>query len=245
MRQDLKMIQENEIFILSKIKEQNSFTLIELIVVIAIIAILAAVVAPNAFKAIEKAKIAKCGSDLQVMKKAALIHYADTGLWGEGEKLVDSHWVPKNWCVKVTQPSVDIVDENFGMNCVEWKESFFLIDTGELGWDGPYIDKEFGFNPWSDRYTYLTRTGAPLFSIYTNYSDFLRPGVRMANIVVSDLELQVKLDFMIDDGNLMTGQLRNYDRIFLPEGDYTEQFGALGQNTNLGFIISLDLPMSK
>jgi len=38
---------------------RRSFTLIELIVVIAIIAILAAIIAPNAFRAIEKAKVAE------------------------------------------------------------------------------------------------------------------------------------------------------------------------------------------
>ena len=40
---------------------RQSFTLLELIVVIAIIAILAAIIAPNAFRAIEKAKVIGLG----------------------------------------------------------------------------------------------------------------------------------------------------------------------------------------
>ena len=60
---------------------RKSFTLVELIVVIAIIAILAAIIAPNAFRAIEKAKIARTAEDLKTIKKAVLSYYADTGTW--------------------------------------------------------------------------------------------------------------------------------------------------------------------
>lgn len=58
-----------------------AFTLIELIVVIAIIAILAAIIAPNAFKAIEKAKIARTAGDMKNIKTSVLGYYADTGAW--------------------------------------------------------------------------------------------------------------------------------------------------------------------
>ena len=59
----------------------KGFTLIELIVVIAIIAILAAIIAPNAFKAIEKAKISGTIGDYRAMKTGAMAYYADTGTW--------------------------------------------------------------------------------------------------------------------------------------------------------------------
>ncbi|MCF7873830.1 MAG: prepilin-type N-terminal cleavage/methylation domain-containing protein, partial [Candidatus Omnitrophica bacterium] len=49
---------------------KRSFTLIELIVVIAIIAILAAIIAPNAFQAIEKAKIIEAIGDFKTLKTA-------------------------------------------------------------------------------------------------------------------------------------------------------------------------------
>jgi len=60
---------------------KKSFTLIELIVVIAIIAILAAIIAPNAFKAIEKAKVSQLIADFKAYKTGISALYADTGHW--------------------------------------------------------------------------------------------------------------------------------------------------------------------
>ena len=60
---------------------RKSFTLIELLVVIAIIAILAAIVAPNAFRAIEKGKVAATIRDYRAIKSAVMAYYADTGTW--------------------------------------------------------------------------------------------------------------------------------------------------------------------
>lgn len=60
-------------------KKKKGFTLVELLVVIAIIAILAAVVAPNAFKAIEKSKVAAVESDYRTIKTAVLMYYSDNG----------------------------------------------------------------------------------------------------------------------------------------------------------------------
>lgn len=62
-------------------RKGTGFTLIELIVVIAIIAILAAIVAPNAFKAIEKARISGLEGDYRNMKTGAMSYYSDTGNW--------------------------------------------------------------------------------------------------------------------------------------------------------------------
>ena len=42
-----------------KFQNKKGFTLVELLVVIAVIAILASVIAPNAFSAMEKAKVAE------------------------------------------------------------------------------------------------------------------------------------------------------------------------------------------
>lgn len=62
-------------------KKKKGFTLVELLVVIAIIAILAAIIAPNAFKAIEKSKVATAEADYKAIKTAALGYYSDTGAW--------------------------------------------------------------------------------------------------------------------------------------------------------------------
>ena len=60
---------------------RKGFTLVELIVVIAIIAVLAAVVAPNAFKAVEKAKVSGVISDYNAIKTATMAYYGDCGGW--------------------------------------------------------------------------------------------------------------------------------------------------------------------
>jgi general secretion pathway protein G len=60
---------------------KKGFTLIELIVVIAIIAVLGAVIAPNAFKSIEKAKIAATVQDLNSIKTASASYFTDTSAW--------------------------------------------------------------------------------------------------------------------------------------------------------------------
>ncbi len=60
---------------------KKGFTLVELLVVIAIIGILVAIITPNAFKALERAKIARCEADLHAIKSGCLSYYTDTGLW--------------------------------------------------------------------------------------------------------------------------------------------------------------------
>ncbi|MEW6425573.1 MAG: prepilin-type N-terminal cleavage/methylation domain-containing protein [Bacillota bacterium] len=68
-----------------KLKDNRGFTLVELLVVIAIIGILAAIIAPNAFKAIEKGKVAAAEADYKAIKAAALNYYTDTGTWPANE----------------------------------------------------------------------------------------------------------------------------------------------------------------
>ncbi|MDI3546762.1 MAG: ral secretion pathway protein [Halanaerobiales bacterium] len=70
---------------IKKLKETSGFTLVELLVVIAIIGILAAAITPNAFKAVEKAKVSRTESDLKAFKSAALNYYTDTGEWPADE----------------------------------------------------------------------------------------------------------------------------------------------------------------
>ncbi len=64
-----------------KLRDNRGFTLVELLVVIAIIGILAAIITPNAFKAIEKGKVAAAEADYKAIKAAALNYYTDTGEW--------------------------------------------------------------------------------------------------------------------------------------------------------------------
>ncbi len=89
---------------------ERGFTLIELLVVIAIIGILAAIIAPNAFQAIEKARISKTVADIKAIKTACLLYYSDVGEWPQNQYLLD--------------------EDNSLMTNKENKE----------GWDGPYLE---------------------------------------------------------------------------------------------------------
>ncbi|MBE3588244.1 MAG: prepilin-type N-terminal cleavage/methylation domain-containing protein [Thermoanaerobacteraceae bacterium] len=74
------------VFRFSNLRRDNrGFTLVELLVVIAIIGILAAIIAPNAFKAIEKSKVAAAEADYKSIKAAALNFYTDIGKWPDSK----------------------------------------------------------------------------------------------------------------------------------------------------------------
>ncbi|MCF7907501.1 MAG: prepilin-type N-terminal cleavage/methylation domain-containing protein [Candidatus Omnitrophica bacterium] len=129
---------------------RKGFTLIELIVVIAIIAILAAIIAPNAFKAIEKAKIAKTIAELRVFKTAAHSLYSDTGRWpGSGGIGPIAQWVYlDNGLIWPRTPA--------GLN-----SSLFDNDDGVgntiSGWDGPYLDRRSSKSAWGGTYAMYKR----------------------------------------------------------------------------------------
>jgi general secretion pathway protein G len=101
-------------------------------VVIAIIGILAAIIVPNAFKAIEKSKVAAAEADYKAIKAAVLNFYTDTGKWPPS-----STWsgVPAD-AYLVTKP-----------------------DQGYDGWNGPYLERWPSKNPWGGYYKYVYWTG--------------------------------------------------------------------------------------
>jgi general secretion pathway protein G len=103
---------------------KRGFTLIELIVVIAIIAILAAIIAPNAFKAVEKAKVSGAIEDFRSIKTGAMAYYSDVGTW------------PSN-CTSASTCSAG-----------------YVATDNQAGWDGPYLEKWPAQGKWGGNYTY-------------------------------------------------------------------------------------------
>ncbi len=132
---------------------KKGFTLIELIVVIAIIAILAAIIAPNAFKAIEKAKVTKVIGDLNAIKKAITAQYADTHKFPNGclafkqadpEVYFDpSIYGGEDRAGLIQRPPVRVA----GWQC-EWTQTD--IDA----WDGPYLENSNVRDPWKSSYLF-------------------------------------------------------------------------------------------
>ncbi|MBU2044707.1 MAG: type II secretion system protein GspG [Candidatus Omnitrophica bacterium] len=115
------------------INMKKTFTLIELIVVIAIIAILAAIIAPNAFKAIEKAKVSRIVSDFKTIRTAFLSLYTDVG----------------KFPTEGAAPNPD-----YGSNLMTIENTDVAQNVLNLpGWDGPYIEAAIP-NPWGAPYGY-------------------------------------------------------------------------------------------
>ncbi len=110
---------------------RRAFTLVELLVVIAIIGILAAIIAPNAFKAVEKAKIERIVQDIRTIKAAGYLYYADTGDWPKAGQ----DWYDPG------------AADHYGFDP-------FLKDDGSDGWDGPYLEEYPSSHPFGGRYRY-------------------------------------------------------------------------------------------
>ena len=187
-------------------KNKRGFTLVELLVVIAIICVLAAVIAPNAFRAIEKAKVTKAVSDLKTIGRAATAYYADVGSfpatkgggWGKDPGFVqkpESSWTGENG------------------------ESY----EGDLNaWDGPYLEKWSLKHPWDHSYNW---------NYWENYEV---PGtgrvVDKAGIVTLEdygripKESLEAIDRALDDGDLSKGY------VFYQEG------GNKGYTNGQGYL---------
>ena len=135
---------------LNKNKNNEGFTLVELLVVIAIIAILAVVAVPALFKNIEKAKIADLEADISTLRSAALSYYADT-----------SGNLPDNFMLKKEDGKIKI--ESFGTNItqstIDAVESFMKEVEGlsiPFG-DGYWIEKKGGNTSETSCYSIVLR----------------------------------------------------------------------------------------
>ncbi|MBU2043694.1 MAG: prepilin-type N-terminal cleavage/methylation domain-containing protein [Candidatus Omnitrophica bacterium] len=188
---------------------RKSFTLIELIVVIAIIAILAAIIAPNAFKAIEKAKISEVIGDFKALKTSMYSLYADTGKWlaREADGSISSAG-PGRYGGAGVEPIYINIDK------------FFELTTDFInmpGWDGPYVEKLKGKTPWNGIYALqsldCTEVGDTTLrdgkggDIWLELEDYCYPAGTSGNCEVKE-NIAEKIDAMIDDDNPATGEFR-------------------------------------
>ncbi len=197
--------------------KSSAFTLVELLVVIVIIGILAAVIAPNAFKAVEKAKIAREVEDLKTIGKASLLYYADIGEFPgtKGHPPGEADWWGNDpgFCRK---PANDWVVES-GYN------PYPHCDFSR--WDGPYMEKWVRRDGWG----YVSGSngwGCYNWNRWENYA-----GHRLVGMVtIEDYgripEKSLKaIDKMLDDGDLSTGE------VF-----YQESGGGTGYQNGNGYL---------
>ena len=174
-----KTASQSSIFTLTR----RAFTLIELVVVIAIIAILAAIIAPNAFRAIEKAKVARAISETRTIKVAALDYYSDTG-----------NWPPTYGLTSAVNPFLTDSGVNGwdGPYVEKWNPHPW---GGNVGWE---IDIDLDDDGINDGNVLLDDDRPE-----TSYSD---------NQGRIPLHSMIKIDETIDDGNLATGYVQGDGR---------------------------------
>jgi len=125
---------------------QAAFTLIEVLVVIAIIAILASVIAPNAFRAVEKAKVSHLAQNLGAFRTALLAYYSDIGFWPPdvGPYGDPGFMKPLPYDVRTGNP---VAGAPYGLPA-NWQA------TVNAQWDGPYLERMPAKNPWGGSYDY-------------------------------------------------------------------------------------------
>jgi general secretion pathway protein G len=147
----------------------RGFTLVELLVVIAIIGILAAIIVPNAFKAIEKSKVAAAEADYKSIKAAALNYYTDVGDW-PGHQSTNS-------------------DPGFTTNVgnkTGWNGPYLERWPSKNPWGGEYRFQNGTYIDWdgqsgNDPAVYLKLTGVPLSAADRMVSDLGESVVKKNN----------------------------------------------------------------
>jgi general secretion pathway protein G len=160
----------------------RGFTLVELIVVIAIIAVLASVIAPQAYRAVEKAKITKAYTDYKVMHTATYALHADTGFWPHGGNSAER-----------------AINSDLMRNA-----------SGYTGWNGPYMEKFSGAHPWGGVYMFTTNANLGRLSggeLAVEFENLCFPNGPNSGCNIP-LASQTIIDKTLDDGNITTGEVQ-------------------------------------
>ncbi|MDD5729552.1 MAG: prepilin-type N-terminal cleavage/methylation domain-containing protein [Candidatus Omnitrophica bacterium] len=193
--------------------KKQGFTLIELIVVIAIIAVLAAIIAPNAFKAVEKAKISATIEDFRSIKTACMSFYSDTGTWpsatGDGTPTA-------------TAGCSDSLTAN--TNCAAAPATI-------TGWDGPYLEKWPATGRWGGgAYGYYRGTdGTAVVGSFNWDNTAATPDVRTISLTLVPTSAAQKMETQIDGTPTPATS----------DSNGTVRY-AVGANTTVWYLISTD-----
>lgn len=167
--------------------QTSGFTLIELLVVIAVIAVLSMIVMASLNIANEKSRIAKVVEQMRELRIGTSLYITDTSF----------------------------IPPSCGLTCVEATDPFITAPAGVSRWNGPYMTSPVWNmeTPWKGHLTVETKIGTDanndgMDDTYFYASNDL-PGTTASNNmgVIPPGALQ-KIDALIDDGNLATGDAR-------------------------------------
>jgi prepilin-type N-terminal cleavage/methylation domain-containing protein len=151
------------------VRHKKGFTLIELIAVVAIIAILAAVILPNVFGQIRKSRTARNMSEVEDLRRGALMFFADVGRWpvdagntdGAIDRLLSNITTANGGLVSSTVtnwrgPYLDKAPRtgSAGRYSTQYDGCLMLNDINDGAGDGPFGDRN-GNALSPDRYVYL------------------------------------------------------------------------------------------
>lgn len=157
-------------------KDEKGFTLVELLVDIAIIGVLAAVVSPSAFKAVEKAKVARAKADARALRAAALAYYADMGFFPQdvNRGFDPGFMYPMSPAEYYASPEgQQIVQkaraEGWGGGTGTWGSDQLTDaqkDAIRNNWKGPYLERWPDRTPWGGKYDWnLWPNGAERYGV--------------------------------------------------------------------------------
>lgn len=130
-----------------KNKTDDGFSFAETIAALTIMLILTAGVGLGAYKIIESAKKASAKNQIEVFKGALYLYYLDCGSYPNDAQGLDALY---------TKPIISPVSNS---------------------WNGPYVDREIGLDPWGNAFVYTTLNEYNLpFILYSYGADGIKGG---------------------------------------------------------------------
>ena len=106
---------------MNKVRSNQGFTLLEIIVVVAIIAILAAYIAPKVAGRVDDARISKAKSDIRVLESSLELYKLDNFVYPSGDQGLDA---------LVNRPS--------GENARNWRDGGYIKKLTKDPWGNEY-----------------------------------------------------------------------------------------------------------